>query len=110
MALATQALAAGGAVVTPTAFAAPTTSEPFSYTPGQFLWVKNGATPCTVTITRPGTFPAGDTNTTYTTGAITSVERVIPISADMRSPTTGLVTVAFSAVTTVTALLITVTQ
>jgi hypothetical protein len=35
---------------------------------------------------------------------------VIPISADMRSPTTGLVTVAFSQITAVTALLITVNQ
>jgi hypothetical protein len=110
MALATQTLAAGGAMVTPTAFAAPTVSEPFAYTPGQFLWVKNGGTASIVTIARPGTYPAGDANTTFTTGSIASVERVIPISADMKAPSTGLVTVAFSTVTTVTALLITVTQ
>ena len=110
MALATQTLAAGGAMVTPTAFAAPTASEPFAYAPGQFLWIKNGATASTITIARTGTYPAGDNQTTFTTGAVTSGDRVIPISADMRSPTTGLVTVAFSSVTTVTALLITVNQ
>lgn len=110
MALATQTLTAAGAVVTPTAFAAPTASEPFAYGPGKFLWVKNGGTASIVTIARPGTYPAGDTNTTYTTGSITSVERVIPISADMRDPATGNVTVAFSSVVTVTTLLITVTQ
>ena len=108
MALATQTLAAGGAAVTPTAFAAPTTSEPFAYTPGQFLWVKVGGTATTTTIARAGTYPAGDNNATYTTGSVTSQERVIPISADMKSPTTGLVTVAFSQITAVTALLITV--
>jgi hypothetical protein len=109
MALATQTVTLGGAVVTPTAFAAPTTSEPFAYTPGKVLWIKIGGTATTTTIPRPGAYPAGDSNVTYTTGSLTTQERIIPISADMRDPTTGNVTVLFSQITAVTALLITVT-
>ncbi len=109
MALATQTLQ--NAVVTPTAFAAPTTSETVaSPGVGKFLWVKVGGTATTITIARPGTWPAGDTNTTWTSGSLTSVERIIPITADFRDPTTSLATVLFSQVTGVTALLITVSQ
>lgn len=109
MALATQTLA--NAVVTPTAFAAPTTSETVtSPGVGKFLWVKVGGTATTITVTRPGTLPAGDTNPAYTTGSVTSADRIIPITGEFKDPATGNAAVTFSQVTGVTALLITVSQ
>jgi hypothetical protein len=98
------------AVVTPTAFAAPTVSEAIaSAGPGVYLWVKVGATATTVTVVRPGNNKLGDAVADYTTGALTSQERIIPITRDLKDTATGLVTVTFSQVASVTACLIRVT-
>lgn len=109
MALVSQTIAS--AVVTPSAMAAPTTNETVSAPgPGKFLQVVIGATTTTVTVVRPNTHPGGDSITDYTTGAIVSTERWIPITRDYRDPDTGLATVTFSQVTNVTARLVTVNQ
>ena len=109
MALATDTW--GKAAVTPTTLTAPTTNETVSAPgPGKFLRVVVGATTTTITVVRPGTQDAGDAITDYSTGAIVSTERIIPILREYRDPTTGLATVQFSQVTNVTAVLITVNQ
>ena len=105
MALASQSVSS--AVVTPTAFAAPTTEETIENPgPGVFLWVKIGATATDITVERPGTHGAGDSIADYTETALTATERIIPIGREYRDPSTLVATVTFSQVTNVTALLI----
>lgn len=105
MALASQNL--NTVVATPTAFAAPTTEETISDPgPGVFLWVKIGATSTNITVVRPGSHTAGDAIADYAETGLTNTERIIPITRDLRDPSTKLATVQFSQVTNVTALLI----
>lgn len=75
---------------------------------GLFLHVKNVAAEDTVvTITDPGRTPAGSvaTNPTVTVSS-TSGDKMIPLSKAFASPSTGLITVAFSYTTSVTAALL----
>lgn len=105
MALASQTVNA--AVVTPTAFAAPTTEETISDPgAGVYLWVKIGATSTDVTVVRPGSHGAGDAIADYALTGLTNTERLIPITREYRDPSTKVATVQFSQVTNVTALLI----
>lgn len=93
----------GTATVTPSAPVAPAASEQVaSPGPGVFAECIIGATATTVTVVRPGNFPAGDAVTDYSTGAVTSGTRIIPIGRDFRDPTTGNAAVNFSQVTGVT--------
>lgn len=88
---------------TPTAAAAPTTSETIaSPGPGVWLRVSVGATATTVTVVRPGTWPSGAAipDDTY---SLTDARRDIQIGSEFRDPATGLATVTFSQVSDVTA-------
>lgn len=107
MALATQAV--GRAVVTPTAFAAPTVSEKIAPGPGVYLWVKIGATATTITLNRYGSFPSGTALPDEVLTALTSTERIIPITREYANPAdSNLALVEFSQIANVTALLLTV--
>lgn len=87
--------------------AAPTVSELIDTSGGdQFLLVVVGATPCTVTITPGLPDPFGRTPAVLSSGAITSQTIVIRITKAMANQATGIATVAFSSVATVTACLL----
>lgn len=92
------------AAVTPTAMAAPTTSETAACGPGKFLQVVIGGTATTVTVVRPGTNPAGDAIADFVLTALTNTERWIPLNRDeFEDPATALASILFSQVTGVTA-------
>jgi hypothetical protein len=103
MALVSQSI--GRAIVTPSALAAPTTSETITApTPnGTFLQVVFGATPCVVTLTRYVTEPSGTARANEVTASLSSTERWFPITSDFINPATGNGLVAFSSVATTTA-------
>lgn len=92
-------------VITPT-FAAPTTSDTISYTSGLILYVKNGATSSTVTVVIPGNQPYSGVATTDLIATFANSERAFFIALDAVDLTTGLVTVTYSSVATVTAALL----
>lgn len=96
-----------GAGITPS-YAAPGTSETVTPTPGQFLHVKNtGATTLTVTITDGGVTPAGTAaGTVAPTVAGTTGDKMIYLNPAYASPSTGLIAIAFSTTTNVTAALL----
>lgn len=84
--------------------AAPTVSETVDVSGGTvFLLVVIGATATTITIPVGPKDAFGRTQTSITSGALTSTTRVLRLTRDMADPTTGLVTVQFSQVTNVTA-------
>jgi hypothetical protein len=93
------------AVVTPPVLTAPTSTTETVSAPGRGVYcqVVVGATTTTITAVRPGTNEEGDAVADYSTGAIVSTERWIPISGEFRDPTTGLATLTFSQLTNVTA-------
>jgi hypothetical protein len=79
-------------------YAAPGTTESITPDDNLFLHVKNAnAANCTVTITDPGTTPAGSAATNPTVVVpLTSGDRMISLPRSFASPTTGLIAVAFS--------------
>jgi hypothetical protein len=92
-------------VITP-AFAAPTVSDTIAYTSGLILYVKNGATSSTVTVVVPGDQVYSGTAKTDLVATFASSERAFFISPEAVDPATGLVTVTYSSVATVTAALL----
>ncbi len=84
--------------------AAPTTTETVDTTGGDVgLLVTVGATATTVGIVVPGNDEYGTARPDVTSGALTSVTRLLRIPRSAADPATGLVTVTFSQVTGVTA-------
>lgn len=84
--------------------AQPTTSETVDTSGGDvFLLVVIGGTATTVTVTVSPNDSFGRAQTSFTTGALTNTTRVIRLTKAMASTSTGLVSVAFSQVTAVTA-------
>lgn len=96
----------GRATSTPTAAAAPTTSETIANPTKTRLRVVVGGTATTITVVRPGNNRAGDAVADYVIGPVTNTVRDIAITREYADPVTGLVTVNFSQVTGVTAELI----
>lgn len=92
-------------VITPS-FAAPTVSDTITYTTGLILYVKNGATSATVTIVVPGNQAYSGTAKADLTATFANAERAFYISPEAVDTSTGLVTVTYSDVTTVTAALL----
>lgn len=90
---------------TSAALATPLSTETVLPYDDLFLHVKNASgSPITVTLTDASVTPAGSaaTNPTYTVPATTG-EKFIAIPAQAVNPSTGLITVTFSATTSVTA-------
>jgi hypothetical protein len=92
-------------VITPS-FAAPTVSDTITPDSGLLLYVKNGATSSTVTVVVPGNqaysgIAASDLTATFSNG-----ERAFYIPPFIADPSTGLITVTYSSVATVTAALL----
>jgi hypothetical protein len=92
-------------VITPS-FAAPSVSDTITYTTGLVLYVKNGATSSTVTIVVPGDQVYSGTAKTDLVATFSNAERAFYISPEAVDPATGLVTVTYSSVATVTAALL----
>ncbi len=88
-------------------YAAPSASENIQPDTGLFLHVKNGnASPCVVTFTDPGRTPAGSaaTNPTVSVPATTG-DKMIPVPIALAG-SNGLIAVAFSVQTSVSAALL----
>jgi hypothetical protein len=81
-------------------------SDTIAYTTGLILYVKNGATSSTVTIVVPGDQVYSGTAKTDLVATFASAERAFYISPEAVDPATGLVTVTYSSVATVTAALL----
>lgn len=92
-------------VITPS-FAAPTVSDTITPDSGLILYVKNGATSSTVTIVVPGNQVYSGTATTDLTATFSNSERAFYIPEYLKDPTTGLISVTYSSVATVTAALL----
>lgn len=92
-------------VITPT-FAAPTVSDTISPDQGLLLYVKNGATSSTVTIVVPGNQEYSGAAKTDLVATFSNGERVFYIPTNIADPTTGLISVTYSSVATVTAALL----
>lgn len=89
-------------------YAAPNASENVVPDTGLFLHIKNGnASPCVVTFTDPGRTPAGSaaTNPSVSVPATTG-DRMIAVPQSLQSTATGLIGVAFSVQTSVSAALL----
>lgn len=85
------------------AYIAPASSDTVAPDDRLYLHVKTAGTGTTVTIVTPGSGPAGfaEADATYTLGA--TAERIIgPLTAAFADATTGLITVNYSSLTTVT--------
>lgn len=68
-----------------------------------FLMVTNGgASSITVTLTDPGTTPAGNAGTSGTATVAASATKLIPISPALTNVSTGVVSISYSATTSVT--------
>ncbi len=101
--LAPQTVSAAGS--TPT-FAAPTVSDTIAADTGLILYVKNGATSSTVTVVVPGNQPYSGAATTDLIQTFSNGERAFFIPVALQDPATGLITVTFSSVATVTVALL----
>jgi hypothetical protein len=101
--LTTQAM--GRAGLTPTTVAAAGGGDAAETGRGNSLYINNGGgAPITVTIAVP-TAATAFPGLTYTNNAITVTNgtfKLIPLPPEYRDPTTGLATITYSAVTTVT--------
>jgi hypothetical protein len=76
-------------------------------TQGAYLVVINGgASPDTVTVTDPGTTPAGSAATNPTNSVVNATTEVMRISPSFVNPATGVATVTHSFTTTVTYVLL----
>lgn len=102
MALSTHTATAGGTAVT---LAAPTTTQTVAYASGMELWVVVGGTATTIGITIPGTLPTGGAYPDISSGAVTNATWRIPIPREARD-SDGNVTITFSQVTGVTAIVL----
>ena len=101
MALVTQSIAK--AAVTPTAMAAPTTSEVIAAPgPGVFLQLVVGGTATTFTMVRPGFTETGDAVADYVLTSITNTERWIPVLREFDDSAAGGAVLTLSQVTGVT--------
>ena len=70
---------------------------------GSFLVVKNGGgSPITVTITDPGTSAAGNTATAPANSVAAGATTLFPLLPAQVNATTGLISISYSAVTSVT--------
>lgn len=88
-------------------YAAPAASENLIPDSGLFLHVKNGnASPCVVTFTDPGRTPAGSAATNPSVSvAATTGDKMIPVPIALTNTATGVIAVAFSVQTSVSAAL-----
>ncbi len=96
-----------GSGITPS-YATPGSTEDITPSGGLVLHVKNAnVASLTVTVTDAGTTPAGSaaTNPTLTVGANTG-DRMMYLNPALASPTTGLIHLAFSITSSVTAALL----
>ncbi|HEY9414792.1 MAG TPA: hypothetical protein VIQ30_08555 [Pseudonocardia sp.] len=74
---------------------------------GALLYINNGgASPDTVTVTDPGTTPAGSVATNPTNSVTNGTAEVMRISPNFVNPSTGVATVSHSFTTSVTYVLI----
>jgi hypothetical protein len=70
---------------------------------GTFLIVKNGGgSPITVTIADPGSTAAGNTGTAPAVSVAAAATTLFPLLPAQVNPATGLISIAYSGVTTVT--------
>lgn len=92
-------------VITPE-FTAPSVSDTIKPDEGLLLYVKNGATATTVTVLVPGNQPYSGIATSDLTQTFTSSERLFYLPPFIADPSSGLITVTYSSVATVTAALI----
>ncbi len=99
MALMTQQ--AISSVLTPS-LTQPTTSDTITADSGLFLWVENGATSTTVTVVVPGNQDYSGAAKDDLTATFSNATRVFYIPSSIADPSTNLVTVTYSDVTTVT--------
>ena len=95
-------------------YSTPSSSDTIAAANGvvQFLHVKNASgSSITVTLVDAGTTPAGSaaTNPTVTVPATTGDKMIGPLPNSLASSSTGLITVNYSATTSVTAALISMT-
>lgn len=68
-----------------------------------FLQVTNGAgSPITVTLTDPGSTPAGNTTTAPANSVAAGATKLFPLTPALVNPSTGLISIAYSSATTVT--------
>lgn len=68
-----------------------------------FLQVTNGSgSPITVTLADPGTTPAGNTTTAPANSVAAGATKDFPLNPALVNPSTGLISISYSAVTTVT--------
>lgn len=96
----------GDSEITPAAFAAPAASEDLPTGDGVWLWVKNGATTASVTISAPGNDNPGRTaRAAKVIATFANGDRIIRLGRKW-AKFGGLCTVTFSSVATVTAVLI----
>jgi hypothetical protein len=91
-------------ILTPT-FAAVNSSDTIDTRSGpQWLHVKVGGTATTITVTPGGNQDySGAAKTALSSGAVTNADRIFYIPPSIGAPDTGLVTVAYSNTTAVTA-------
>lgn len=102
MALSVHTATGAGSTVT---LAAPTTSQTISYVAGQELWAVVGGTATTIAIVVPGNNRYGSANPDISSGALTNATWRCPIPREARD-SDGLVTITFSQVTGVTAIVL----
>jgi hypothetical protein len=70
---------------------------------GSFLQVTNGGgSPITVTLADPGTTPAGNTTTAPAVSVAAGATKLFPLNPALVNSSTNLVSISYSAVTTVT--------
>lgn len=103
-ALTVQSLVAAGLV--PTTVSAGGSGDTVSLGPTDdrvFLMVTNGGgSSITVTLTDPGTTPAGNAGTSGTATVAAAATKLIPISPALVNTSTGAVSISYSATTSVT--------
>jgi hypothetical protein len=81
---------------------APLSSETIIPMEDLILHVENGATPSTVTLVDGGVSPAGGLGTSQTVVVGASAKMFIAVNPALVAPSTGLITVTFSSVATIT--------
>jgi len=103
--LALQTIVAAGLAPTTTAAAAggDTVALASATDVNSFLQVTNGGgSPITVTLADPGTTPAGNTTTAPANSVAAGATKLFPLNPALVNASTGLISISYSAVTTVT--------